>query len=129
MNREKQFLVKAFLADPSSYGLTDAVERIDTHISHLFLIGARVFKLKRDVHLPYLDFSTPEQRLAVCEKELRLNRRSAPELYLGVRRIIDGPDGPEFDGAGALLDAAVEMRRFDQDLIFDRMAQRGALTP
>ena len=128
MSSDDQEPVKTFLSDPESYGMTNTVERIDTHISHLFLAGKRVFKLKRAVRLPYLDFSTPEQRLAACEKELRLNRRTAPELYLGVRRITAGAQGPEFDGSGALLDAVVEMRRFDQDALFDAMAQRGALT-
>ena len=128
MDHDDQSAVKAFLSDPSTHGLTEAVERIDTHISHLFLIGARAFKLKRAVRFPYLDFSTPERRLATCETELQLNRRTAPELYLGVRRITQGPSGPEFAGAGHLLDAVVEMRRFDQDAIFDRMAQQGALT-
>ena len=121
--------VKAFLADPATYGREDAVARIDTHISHLFLIGSLVFKLKRAVRLPYLDFSTPVRRLAACKTELRLNRRTAPEIYLKVCRITAGARGPEFDGAGALLDAVVEMRRFDQEALFDSMAQRGALTP
>lgn len=138
MAQDDQKPVKAFLADPSAYELTEdataaygskgEVTRIDTHISHLFLIGARVFKLKRAVHLPYLDFSTADQRLNACETELSLNRRSAPDLYLGVRRITSGATGPEFDGTGQLLDAVVEMRRFDQDAIFDRMAQSGTLT-
>lgn len=128
MSSNDQETAKAFLSDPCTYGMTDTVERIDTHISHLFLTGKRVFKLKRAVRLPYLDFSTPEQRLAASEKELRLNRRTAPELYLGVRRITVGAKGPEFDGPGVLLDAVVEMRRFDQDTLFDAMAQRGALT-
>ncbi|MFO7757678.1 MAG: AAA family ATPase [Roseovarius sp.] len=132
MGDDDQAAIKAFLADPASYGSGrsgNTVERIDTHISHLFLVGARAVKLKRALHLPYLDFSTPEQRLAACEKELRLNRRTAPELYLCVRRITQSARGPEFNGAGALLDAVVEMRRFDQHLLFDAMAQRGALTP
>ena len=128
MSETDQTAVKAFLADPSTHGGAGTVERVDTHISHLFLTGDRVFKLKRAMSLPYLDFSTAEQRLAACEKELRLNCRTAPELYLGVRRITDATGGPEFDGAGALLDAVVEMRRFDQDGLFDAMAQRGALT-
>jgi len=128
MAEETQASITAFLADPATHGASEAVTRVDTHISQLFLIGDRVFKLKRALHLPYLDFSTPEQRLVACEKELRLNRRTAPELYLGVRRITAGARGPEFDGTGALLDAVVEMRRFDQDAVFDAMAQQGALT-
>lgn len=128
MREHDQDAVKAFLSDPATFGLTGTVERIDTHISHLFLIGARAFKLKRAVRLPYLDFSTPERRLDICRRELRLNRRTAPELYLRVRRISSGTNGCEFDGAGPLLDAVVEMRRFDQDAIFDQMAQHGQLT-
>ena len=88
MGYADQSAIKAFLAAPATHGSGDAVVRIDTHISRLFLTGALVFKLKRALRLPYLDFSTPELRLAACDKELRLNRRTAPELYLGVRRII-----------------------------------------
>ena len=128
MTSDDQKTVKAFLSDPNSYGMTGSVERIDTHISLLFLAGKRVFKLKRPVRLPYLDFSNPEQRLAACKKEFRLNRRTAPELYLGVRRITAGINWPEFEGSGVLLDAVVEMRRFDKDALFESMAQRGTLT-
>lgn len=120
--------VIAFLTDPATYGLPGPVARIDTHISHVFLAGPRAFKLKRAVSLPYLDFSTPDRRLETCEKELALNRRTAPDLYLGVRRITAGAAGCEFDGTGPLLDAVVEMQRFDQDVIFDKLALHGKLT-
>lgn len=128
MIHHDQDRVIAFLMDPSTYGLTTPVKRINTHISHVFLVGARAFKLKRAVRLPYLDFSSPERRLATCQQELHLNRRTAPELYLGVRRITAGGAGCEFDGDGPLLDAVVEMQRFDQDAIFDQMALQGKLT-
>lgn len=127
MQVEDQSAVIAFLADPRSHDSVAPVEVVQTHISVIFLVGERAFKLKRAVHLPYADFSTPAIRLAACEKELALNRPAAPELYLGVRRITRGPDGLAFDGAGALIDAVVEMTRFDQDRLFDRMAQRGEL--
>ena len=106
------------------------VEIITTHASLVFLAGDRAFKLKRAVRYPYLDFSTPERRLKACRTELELNRRTAPSLYLGVRTITRETDGRfAFDGAGSLVDAVVEMRRFSQDHLFDAMAQRGALTP
>jgi hypothetical protein len=106
------------------------VERISTHISLVFLAGDRALKLKRAVRFPYLDFSTPERRLAACESELQLNRRTAPALYLGIRRITREGDGRlALDGKGRLVDAVVEMRRFAQDDLFDNMAKRGALTP
>src|SRR5438874_11872411 len=80
--------VVAFLRDPASHP-SDAgpVEVIETHISIVFLVGRRAFKLKRAVKYPYLDFSTIERRRAACTAELRLNRRTAPQLYLEVRPI------------------------------------------
>ena len=90
----------------------------------------RAYKLKRAVKLDYVDFSTAELRLALCEREVELNRRAVPDLYLGVRRITRESDGRlAFDGDGPLVDAVVEMVRFDQDGLFDRMAVRGGLTP
>lgn len=127
MQTEDQSGVIGFLSDPASHGAPGPVEVVQTHISVIFLVGERAFKLKRAVHLPYADFSTPAIRLAACEKEVALNRPAAPELYLGVRRITRGPDGLAFDGTGELIDAVVEMMRFDQDRLFDRMAQRGEL--
>jgi uncharacterized protein len=103
------------------------VEVVETHISHLVIGPARVWKLKRAVRLPYADFSTPELRLACCEREVALNRRTAPDHYLGVRRITRQRDALAFDGDGPLVDAVVEMRRFDQDALLDRLATRGAL--
>lgn len=105
-----------------------AVETVTTHISRLFLAGDRVLKLKRAVRFPYLDFSTPEQRLAACAAEVALNRRTAPTLYRGVRRITRELDGAlAFDGAGDLVDAVVEMRRFPEADLFDAMARDGRL--
>src|SRR4051812_18125111 len=111
-------------------GLGLPIETISTHISVIVLRGDRTLKLKRAVRFPYLDFSTAERRLAACQAELLLNRRTAPTLYLGVRRITRETDGRlALDGAGRLVDAVVEMRRFAQDNLFDNMVQRGALTP
>ncbi len=70
------------------------------------------------------------RRLAFCEREVELNRRAVPDLYLGVKRITRADDGRlAFDGDGPLVDAVVEMVRFDQDGLFDRMAVSGRLTP
>lgn len=118
--------VQAFLA--AAMARKGAVEEIVTHISHLFIGPAIAWKLKRAVHLPYADFSTPEKRLAFCEREVTLNRRTAPDHYLGLRPITRQADGLAFDGTGPLVDAVVEMRRFDQDMLLDRLATRGALT-
>ena len=103
---------------------------IETHISIVILAGDKAFKLKRPVVFPYLDFSTPQKRLAACEAELALNRRTAPSLYLGVRKIARRADGSlEWARAGELVDAVVEMQRFEQNDLFDKMALDGRLTP
>lgn len=126
---EDQSATVAFLQDPSCVGSAAPVETIDTHISRIFLAGDHAFKMKRAVKLPYADFSTPALRLAACEKEIELNGATTPEIYLGVRRITRMPDGgAEFDGDGELLDAVVEMKRFDQECIFDHLASEGLLT-
>lgn len=102
---------------------------VRTHISVVILGPERVFKLKRAVRLPYLDFSTPERRLQMCRREVALNRQFAPRLYLGVRRLTRDADGRlALDGAGDDVDAVVEMRRFDADALFDTMARAGRLT-
>ena len=102
---------------------------MSTHISLIFLTGDRAFKLKRAVTYPYLDFSTPERRLACCKAELELNRRTAPSLYLGVHTITRDDDRSlSFDGTGSVVDAVIEMRRFSQADLFDSMAREGTLS-
>jgi hypothetical protein len=120
--------VIAFLADPATYGVAE-VERFDTHASIVFLAGSHAYKLKRALKFSYLDYSTAEQRRQFCELELTLNRRTAPALYLEVRSINRDPTGRlAFNGQGPPLDWVLVMRRFDQEALFDRMADRGALT-
>ena len=104
------------------------VERIETHISVVFLAGPRAWKLKRAIRLDYIDASTPDRRRTLCEKEVQLNRRTAASLYLGVVSITREADGSlALGGSGTPVDWVVEMRRFDQEALFDRLAQRGGL--
>ncbi len=128
---EDQSALVAFLSRPGTYGPgVETVERIDTHCAILFLAGDRAYKLKRAVRFPYLDFSTVELRRRVCQAELRINRRTAPDLYLRVIPVTRHPDGPlALDGDGEPMDWLLVMARFDQDTLFDHMAMRGKLTP
>ncbi len=109
--------------------LSDVTERHDTHISIIILSGNRAYKLKRSVRFPYLDFSTADLRLHACRRELELNRRTAPSLYIAVRRITREADGLTFDGTGETIDSVVEMRRFDQRNLFSEIANRNELAP
>lgn len=130
---EDQSEVIEFLSRPETHGKgVTAVERIDTHISIVFLAGERVYKLKRAVRFSYLDFSTRELRRRYCEAEVRVNRRTAPELYEGVAAVVRGDDGSlrleERGGGARACDWLVVLRRFDEDTLFDRMAGRGDLS-
>jgi aminoglycoside phosphotransferase family enzyme/predicted kinase len=123
--------VVAFLSEGASYGEPGAaVERVETHISVVFLVGDRAYKLKRAVRFSYLDYSTLERRAEFCRKELELNRRTAPDLYLGLRAVTRGDDGElAFDGGGTVVDWVLAMRRFAQSDLLDRLAESGRLSP
>ena len=129
---EDQSYIIAFLTRPDVLHQPAGgvpVRRITTHISELFLAGDRVVKLKRSVRFPYLDFSTPERRRVACEAEVAVNRRTAPDLYRGVVAVTREPDGAlALGGKGEPVDWLVDMRRFDDSLLFDRLAQGGRLT-
>src|SRR5512146_2253049 len=92
MITEDQSEVVALLESPATHGGA-AVERVETHASIVFLAGSRAWKLKRAVRYDYLDFSTAARRKAMCEAELRLNRRTAPALYRAVVPVTRGPSG------------------------------------
>jgi uncharacterized protein len=127
MVADAQTPVIDFLASPSTHGGA-TVERIDTHASIVFLTRDRAYKLKRAVRFDYLDFSTAERRRMFCEAEVRLNRRTAPDLYRGVVAITREDDGSyALGGRGAPMDWVVEMNRFTQEGLFDRLAAGGQL--
>ncbi len=108
-------LVKQLLACPGCFPhATDDIEHIETHISHLLLVGDTVYKIKKPLDLGFLDFSTLEKRRHCCEEELRLNRRLAPEIYLDLVGFRGTPQQPRLDGEGVVIEYAVKMRRFQQ---------------
>ena len=107
-------------------------ERIDTHISVIFLVGDHAYKLKRALKTSYLDYQTLDARRHFCEAEIAVNRRTAPELYLAAIpvRLTDSGHLTVSDGVeGAIVEWLVYMRRFDQDTLLDKLAARGKLDP
>ena len=125
---EDQAGVIDFLASAATHGGV-TVERIDTHASIVFLAGGRAYKLKRAVRFDYLDFSTVERRRALCEAEVRLNRRTAPTLYRGVVAVTRETDGSfALAGRGEPIDWVVEMNRFPEEALFDRLASVNRLS-
>ena len=127
MITEDQAAVIGFLSRATTYGV-ERVERIDTHASAVFLAGDRAYKLKRAVQFDYLDFSTSERRRVLCEAEVRLNRRTAPSLYRGVIAVTRESDGTyALGGDGPPADWVVEMNRFPQHALLDRLAAAGRL--
>jgi uncharacterized protein len=117
--------ILALLGDPATHG-GRAVKRIDTHAASVFLAGERAFKIKRAVRFPFLDFSTLEKRKAACEAEIEVNRAFAPQIYRRVVAITRETDGSlALGGRGQPVEWAVEMRRFDETLTLDRLADQG----
>lgn len=120
--------VVAALMQPSAYPhAVKSVRRIDTHISVVLLTGEYAYKLKKPVRLPFLDFSSLQQRHALCLHEVQLNRRTAPGLYLGVEPVTRVAGQLRVGGAGEPLEYAVRMRQFADDARLDHVLESGAL--
>lgn len=116
--------VVAFLED-KAFG---TLRRIDTQAAHIFLTEDRAWKIKRPVDLGFLDFSSPAKRRQALEAELELNRRTAPDLYLGVHAVTRDISGKlALNGTGEAVDWVLEMRRFSDDALLDRRAENHAL--
>jgi aminoglycoside phosphotransferase family enzyme/predicted kinase len=107
----------------------DKFEVIETHISWVLLTGEYVYKIKKPVDFGFLDFSTLEKRHQYCDEELRLNRRLAPQLYLGVVAITGSEEQPQLNGKGEAIEYAVKMRQFPQSAQLDRLLAAGQLEP
>lgn len=121
--------VAAFLSDPVTYeGRVPHVDVVETHIARVFLVGKEVYKVKKRVNLPFVDFSALENRRRAAAREFELNRPHAPEIYLGVVPIVRGASGRlSLDGEGRIVDWAVHMRRFPEAAVLINRAKEGPL--
>lgn len=107
--------------------LQERVEVVQTHASVVFLGDEEVHKLKKPVDFGFLDYSSLEKRRRCCEAEVRLNRRLAEDVYLGVVPVTEGPAGLRFGGEGEALEWAVRMRRLPEERTFRSLLEDGAL--
>ena len=132
MTKEEQ--VRSLLDDlrrPEAYPAPrpTSVTQVTTHISWVFLTDREVWKLKRPVDYGFVDYTTLEQRRRCCEDEVRLNRRLAPDVYLGVVPVRLGRQGHWVGPDGDVVDYAVRMRRLPDERSAEALLRRGALTP
>lgn len=119
----------AFLSRPESYPEpTIAVRPIETHMSWVFLTDRNAYKLKKPVHLSYLDFRTAALRRHHCSEEVRLNQRLSNGVYLGTVPLVAGAGGRLRIGAdGAAIDWLVRMRRLPAERMLDAMIRNRML--
>jgi aminoglycoside phosphotransferase family enzyme len=103
-----------------------AAAMVQTHISWVVLAGPFAYKLKKPVALGFLDFSTLEKRHDVCRREVELNRRLCPWVYLGVLPIYAEKDSAS--GGRTVVDYAVQMRRLPDDRMLDVLLERDQVT-
>jgi uncharacterized protein len=106
-----------------------AVQLVETHISWVLLTGEFAYKIKRPVHYAFVDLRAAPHRAFLCEEELRLNRRFAPELYLGVREITAAMGEASVGGDGEVIEHAVCMRQFRREDELDRLLAAGCIVP
>jgi hypothetical protein len=125
-----QSAVEVFLSRPDTYSSApDGVTRVETHGAVVFLAGDDAYKMKRAVHYPCMDFSTLERRHDICLRELELNRRAAPEIYVDVVPVTRESDGHlEFGGHGEPIEWLIHMKRFAQEDILGAVVGQGRFT-
>jgi aminoglycoside phosphotransferase family enzyme/predicted kinase len=122
--------VQVALARPETYPHRPAaVEVRETHISWVFLAGEMAYKLKKPLVLDFVDYGTRERRHEMCREEVRLNRRLAPDIYVGVRgvAITDGDAQLTAEDDPRAVEFLVEMRRYDERETLAAKLERGEL--
>jgi aminoglycoside phosphotransferase family enzyme len=118
-------LIKA-LTDPAAYpDPVGEVEVRQTHISAVFVAGPHVYKVKKPVAFGFLDFGTLARRQHFCKEEVRLNRRLAPDVYLGVVPVTRSDQGVRVEGDGEVVEWAVKMRRLADDATLQSRLEQG----
>ena len=98
-----------------------SIKIIQTHISYVFLTGKFAYKIKKPVNYGFLDFSTLEKRKFYCKKELELNKRLCPEIYIEILPITKSNDKIKLNGSGQIIEYALKMKEFSQENIMKNL--------
>ena len=122
-------IVQALL-EPKTYpDATERVELVQTQMSFIFLTDHYVYKVKKPVDLGYLDYTTLEKRQLYCQRELELNRRLSPDVYLKVVAITREKGNISIDGTGTVIEYGVKMRRLPQERMMNVLLGQNEVTP
>ena len=122
-------LVRALL-EPEAYPETPGkIELVQTQMSFVFLTDEFVYKVKKAVNLGYLDYTTEEKRQFYCQREVELNRRLCPEVYLGVVPVTRDKGTILVAGKGEVIEHAVKMRRLPQEAMMDVLLASNRVSP
>jgi aminoglycoside phosphotransferase family enzyme len=105
------------------------IELVQTQMSFIFLAGDFAYKVKKEVNLGYLDYTTLEKRHFFCHQELELNRRLCPDAYLAVVPIVEEKGGLRVEGQGEAIEYAVKMKQLPQERMMDVLLPQGQVTP
>lgn len=106
-----------------------SVSHLETHISHVFLTGSFVYKVKKPVNFGFLDFSTLEKRRKYCEAELTLNHRLSRGIYVNMVGISIENNRLNMEGRGETVEYAVKMRQLSEDRVMSRLLEQDSLEP
>jgi len=120
-----------FMKRPDTYPhQPEQVEHVQTHISHVFIAGSYVYKLKKSVNFDFLDFSTPEKRKFYCQQELKLNRRLTDGIYLEVVSINRSGESYQLESGNSdsAVEYAVKMKRLSEEYFLHTFIEEDKLS-
>ena len=124
MSTSPEWLDSLLRPDAYPHSVTE-IRMLETHISWIFLTGEWAYKLKKPVNLGFVDFTTLTLRRDACEEEIRLNRRTAPELYDAVVPLCADGDQFRFRAEGEhIIEYAVRMHEFPQEALLSQCLER-----
>jgi uncharacterized protein len=122
-------LVQALLEVKAYPETPQGVEMVQTQMSFVFLADDYVYKLKKPVNLGFLDYTTLDKRHFYCQREVELNQRLCPEVYLGVVPITEDKGDILIAGQGKVIEYAVKMRRLPQEAMMDVLLTSNRVSP